>query len=340
MRPEGNVAMLTSRSIDRRRRTRSVARWPLVGLAAALLVIGTAEASAGASAGNQWPATVVAGEATQSGAVWYVQANGAVTVDVRADFHGGAYRTPLAQPITGIGVMPNANGYWLVGADGGVFAYGDAHFYGSMAATHLNQPVVGIASTEDGHGYWLVAADGGIFTFGDAHFFGSLGGTPLDQPIVGISATRSGKGYRLVARDGGVFTFGDATYRGSLGGQGFNDVVGLAPTPSGNGYWILRKFGGTYCNNPRFSCFATSGPDFMTGSFVPGPSVYNFGDARKLVPSFVEAGYGGFPLLDSDFIGNPAVAIVANRTAQGFLILRAKIESGSVGIGGAVPSPH
>jgi hypothetical protein len=170
-----------------------------------------------------------------------------------------------------------------------------------MATTHLNQPVVGIASTKDGRGYWLAAADGGIFTFGNAHYFGSLAGRRLDQPIVGISATVSGNGYRLVARDGGVFTFGDARYHGSIGGRGLTDVLGFTPTTSGNGYWILRKFGDTYCNGVT-TC-------------VAGPSVDNFGDARDWPrPSFSS---------DYDFNGNPAVAIVANSTSHGYIILRA-----------------
>ena len=254
-------------------------------------------------------------------------------MDVRADFHGGAYSTRLAQPIAGIAVLTNASGYWLVAADGGVFSYGDAHYYGSMAATRLNQPIVGIASTKDGHGYWLVAADGGVFTFGHAHFFGSLAGSHLDQPIVGISATRSGNGYRLVARDGGVFTFGDATFRGSLGGTGLTDVVGLAPTPSGNGYWMLRKLGGTtqtYQGCTLLPC----GPQT-----IATPSVYNFGDAPNLpAPSFlIPSGYGP-PHIDPDFIGNPAVAIVANAVAPGYVILRAK--SGTYGWAGAIPNPN
>jgi hypothetical protein len=321
----------TSTPIGKRRRARSLARWPVVGLAAALLVVGTAEASAAVSAGNHWSATVVAGQAIESGAVWAVQANGTVTAYPLNNFHGGAYSTPLAQPITGIAAMPNGNGYWLVAADGGVFSYGDAHFYGSMAAAHLNQPVVGIASTKDGRGYWLVAADGGIFTFGDAHFFGSLGGMRLDEPIVGISATWSGRGYRLVARDGGVFTFGDATYHGSLGGTGLTDVLGMAQTPSGNGYWILRKLGGTghvtqFCNG--MPCGALP---------VDIPSVYNFGDARNLPVSFPNVASGG-RFLDLDFSGDPAVAIVGNPVAQGFFVLRAT--GPDVGFAGAPPYPH
>ena len=319
----------------------------MVGLAAALLLVGlvagAAEASAGGSAGNQWPATVVAGAATPvSTGVWAAQANGVVTVyDLKNGVHGDAQRTPLAQPITGIAATPTGNGYWLVAADGGVFAYGDAHFYGSIAPTHLNQPVVGIASTKDGRGYWLAAADGGMFTFGDAHFYGSMGTRHLNQPVVGISATRSGKGYRLVARDGGVFTFGDAAYRGSLGGRGLTDVVGLAPTPSGNGYWILRRLGGTY------SCgidIAVGGCPPVPPMFVlpdlPGPLVYNFGDARKLQPVFAQFGLGGRPVYDDpDFIVDPAVAIVANPASQGYVILRA--ENGTTGYSIlAVPNPQ
>ena len=62
--------METSTPIGTQRRRRRLARWPVVGLAAALLVLGTAEASFGVPAANPWPATVVAGQATKSGAVW------------------------------------------------------------------------------------------------------------------------------------------------------------------------------------------------------------------------------------------------------------------------------
>jgi hypothetical protein len=62
-----------------------------------------------------------------------------------APFFGslGAYK--LAQPVVGVGVTNDANGYWLVGADGGVFAFGDAPFDGSMAQRRLNAAVRGMA---------------------------------------------------------------------------------------------------------------------------------------------------------------------------------------------------
>jgi hypothetical protein len=335
---------VNSTSIDRRR-TRSFARGPVIGLAAVLLLVGSATAaSAEGVSGNQWPATVVAGATTPvSTGIWSAQANGVVTVhDLQGGFHGDARRTPLAQPIAGIAATPTGNGYWLVAADGGVFSYGDAHFYGSMAAQHLNQPVVGIASTKDGRGYWLAAADGGIFTFGDAHFYGSMAASHLDQPIAGVTATRSGKGYRLVAGDGGIFTFGDATYRGSLGGQGLNDVVGFAPTPSGNGYWILRRFGGMYSCGVNITIGGCDlGPSTSFPPNIPGPSVYNFGDAQNAQPVFARVGFGGhFLYNDPDFMVDPAVAIMANPATQGYPIQGYVIDRAQNRTGGYSLAPN
>jgi hypothetical protein len=311
-------------------------RWTFVLLTAAALVAAT---GTGASAANQWPVTVVAEAHGPAGRPsWIAWANGGGKTYRRGDFYGGAGQLSLAQPIVGIAATRSGKGYRLVARDGGIFAFGDAHFYGSMGATHLNQPIVGIATTKSGRGYWLAAADGGIFTFGDARFLGSLGGTHLDQPIVGITATRSGNGYRLVARDGGVFTFGDATYQGSLGGQGVSDVVGLAPTPSGNGYWILRALGGTYCSDPMFGCpdgppTFIPYPGYVPGKYITGPSVYNFGDAKKLPPFFGHAGFGGRPVYEYDFSANPIVAIASNPVHQGYSILRAK--HGTYGFAGS-----
>lgn len=171
-----------------------------------------------------------------------------------------------------------------------------------------------------------------VKAFGDAAFAGSTNEGTFNQPIVGIAGTKSGHGYWEVASDGGVFTFGDATYRGSLGGQGITDVVGFSPTPSGNGYWILRKGGGTY------SCAVQYGgcPDRSSTS-VAGPSVENFGDARRLPePAFVSVA-SGRPVYDYDFSGNPVVAIVANPLAQGYFILRSS--PGTFGVAGAILTP-
>ncbi len=308
-------------------RVRKVGRWTLLMPTVALLV---AVSGAGASAANGWPTSFVAAATSPTGqSVFGVRANGAVAAFC-GHFHGDARREALAKPITGIASSPTGKGYWLAAADGGVFSYGDARFLGSMAGTHLNAPIVGIASTKDGHGYWLAAADGGIFTFGDARFLGSMARARLDQPIVGIMATRSGKGYRLLARDGGVFDFGDATYEGSLGGTGNTDIIGFSPTPSGNGYWILRNNGGRYQN------FRYPGPEPQPG-YVDGPSVANFGDARKLPgPSFFFVDGVGKPEQDVDFVHNPARAIVpSNPVRQGYVIVRG---SGThFGLAGAPP---
>ena len=112
---------------------------------------------------------------------------------------------PLNQPIVGMSVTQDGNGYTLVASDGGVFNYGDSQFYGSLPGVlkpgqTLNSPIEGIVNTPDGGGYWMVAADGGIFTFGDAPFLGSLGSEHLASPIAGMFA--NGNGYTLVAQDG------------------------------------------------------------------------------------------------------------------------------------------
>ena len=313
-------------------------RGTFVGLAVVLLVAGSsAGTGAGASTANHLPTRAVAAALTPTGLpAFLVRANGKVETGRSGAFHGDARRLPLAQPITGIATTSTGDGYWLVAADGGVFSYGDAGFHGSMAGTHSNAPVVGMAATKDGQGYWLVASDGGVFSFGDARFFGSLAGHRLNQPIIGITATRSGKGYRLVARDGGVFTFGDASFEGSLGGLGITDVIGLAPTPSGHGYWILRRTGATYPSCVAGGC--PSGPPMsvLIPSSVIGPSVDNFGDARRLFgPNFVVPGTSGHPIYDYDFTRDPVVAIVANPVQQGYLIFRE--DFGRFGWAGALP---
>ncbi len=116
----------------------------------------------------------------------------------------------LNEPIPGMSVSGDGQGYTLVANDGGVFSFGDAAFYGSIPGVlgpgkSLNKPIEGIVTTPDGGGYWLVASDGGIFTFGDAPFLGSLGGQNLASPIAGMFA--NGNGYTLVAQDGTLYPF-------------------------------------------------------------------------------------------------------------------------------------
>jgi hypothetical protein len=79
---------------------------------------------------------------------------------------------PLARPVVGLSVTPDARGYRLVASDGGIFAFGEAPFDGSMGGQPLARPIVGTVSTPTGSGYWMVASDGGIFAF-DAPFLGS-----------------------------------------------------------------------------------------------------------------------------------------------------------------------
>jgi hypothetical protein len=314
-------------------------RGMFVGLAVGLLLAGSS-VGAGAATANHLPTRAVAAAASLPRGLpfFLVRANGKVDASRTDVLRGDARHVPLAQPMTGIATTPTGDGYWLVAADGGVFSFGDAHFYGSTAGRPLNAPIVGIAATKDGRGYWLVASDGGVFTFGDARFFESLAGHRLNQPVIGITATRSGKGYRLLGRDGGVFTFGDATFEGSLGGRGFSDAIGLAPTPSGHGYWILRKAGATYPSCVARGCPSEPSSPVAGPSSVVGPSVDNFGDARKLFgPNFVVPGTSGHPMYDSDFTRDPVVAIVANPAQQGYYVLRE--DSGRYGWAGELLRP-
>ena len=64
----------------------------------------------------------------------------------------------LNEPIVGIAVTADNNGYYLVAADGGVFVFGDAGFRGSSFGAPLNSPAVGIAV--DSSGYGLVHGNG------------------------------------------------------------------------------------------------------------------------------------------------------------------------------------
>ena len=154
-----------------------------------------------------------------------------------ASFYGSV-SGPLNEPIVGIAVTPDNQGYWMVASDGGVFAFGDAKYYGSMGGIRLNQPIVGMAPDDATGGYWLVASDGGVFSF-NAPFYGSTGAIKLNQPIVGMEAAPDGSGYRFVASDGGVFCF-NLPFVGSLGANPPpSPIAGMAP--SGNdGYWLVE----------------------------------------------------------------------------------------------------
>ena len=131
----------------------------------------------------------------------------------------------LNEPIVGIAVTADNNGYYLVAADGGVFAFGDAVFRGSSFGAPLNSPAVGIAL--DSSGYGLVHSNGWVSSFAGADV--SFDPVPLlNAPVVGIASTPGGEGFRLVAADGEVFC-SQATFLGSMGGQPLNaSVVGIA----------------------------------------------------------------------------------------------------------------
>jgi hypothetical protein len=254
----------------------------VVALACAGLSTAVRAAPAFAS-GNPFPLTPVAGFSTSDGnGFWLTYADGAVSTNGSAAFHGDASQLALAGPVVGGAVARSGSGYWLVASDGGIFTYGSAQFFGSTGALHLNQPVFSMAPSKLGNGYWLVARDGGIFTFGDAHFYGSTGGIHLSQPIIGITTSPTGKGYRMVAKDGGIFSFGDVPFYGSLPSRGLHttDVVGMASTPTGKGYWIARADG----------------------------TVYNFGDAGN---------FGLYTRSQCD----PIVGIFSNPKRQGYRLL-------------------
>jgi hypothetical protein len=190
---------------------------------------------------SQPPAVAVAEETVSNGSEGYltVTAKGIVTAS-GAEFYG-SITTPLNQPIVGIAVTPDNQGYWLVASDGGVFAFGDAQYYGGMGGKHLNQPIVGMAADDATGGYWLVAADGGIFSF-NAPFYGSTGNIVLNKPIIGMEAAPNGSGYRFVASDGGVFCF-NLPFVGSLGANPpASPIEGLAPSGT-NGYWLVEHDG-------------------------------------------------------------------------------------------------
>jgi hypothetical protein len=91
------------------------------------------------------------------------------------------------QPVVGITVDPDGDGYWLVGADGGVFTF-DAPFRGSLPAIapfeELFAPVT--AMVPFGNGYLLLGADGGVFNFSNQPFSGSAS-LLANTPITGIA---------------------------------------------------------------------------------------------------------------------------------------------------------
>jgi hypothetical protein len=91
------------------------------------------------------------------------------------------------QPVVGITVDPDGDGYWLVGADGGVFTF-DAPFRGSLPAIvpfeQLFAPVTEMVPF--GNGYLLLGADGGVFNFSNQPFSGSASQL-ANTPITGIA---------------------------------------------------------------------------------------------------------------------------------------------------------
>jgi len=268
-----------------------------------------------AAAANPWPQQVVNGFSTPTGhGFWLVYANGAVTTQGDAQYHGGASALPLNGPIEGGAVAPSGTGYWLVAYDGGVFTYGSARFHGSMGGHHLNLPVFSMAATKSGRGYWLVARDGGIFSFGDAKFHGSTGGLKLNQPINGITTSPTGNGYRMVARDGGIFSFGDVPFYGSLPGRGVNvsDVVGMAPTPTNKGYWIARSGGqvDAFGDAKNLGSYAATGCDPVSAIFS-NPKTQGY---RLVLQSGATRAFGSAPG-GSSSTGLPQPCALPSRSA-------------------------
>ncbi len=190
---------------------------------------------------SQRPAVGIAVEEVSNGSMGYLTVTAQGQVIANGTEFYGSINEPLNEPIVGIAVTPDNEGYWLVASDGGVFAFGDATYYGGMGGKHLNQPIVGMAADDATGGYWLVAADGGIFSF-NAPFYGSTGNIQLNKPIIGMEAAPNGSGYRFVASDGGVFCF-KLPYVGSLGGNPpASPIEGLAPSGS-TGYWLVEHDG-------------------------------------------------------------------------------------------------
>ena len=60
-----------------------------------------------------------------------------------APFYGSMGGKPLNQPMVGMKLTADGQGYWTMASDGGVFSFGDASFLGSMGGIPLNKPVVG-----------------------------------------------------------------------------------------------------------------------------------------------------------------------------------------------------
>jgi hypothetical protein len=241
---------------------------------------------------------------------------------------------------------PGGHGYWLVGSDGGVFAFGGAQFYGSTGSLRLQRPIVSIAATRDGGGYWLVASDGGIFSFGDAGFYGSIPGLgiapagstdpgpKLNAPIVGMVPSTTGEGYFLVASDGGVFAFGDARFEGScpgIGGCG-SPVVAVQPDASGNGYWVATSLGPVYrFGDDPGSCVGEPPLELPPGVVDSVTSAVNTADdggcyilyASGSVANSGDAALFPGQAIEANAVANPATAIVATDSLQGFWVFTA-----------------
>jgi hypothetical protein len=138
---------------------------------------------------------IISAQPTVDGAGAYAIGSDGGVFTYNSSFLGSVYdaiakvhRVPVGairpdQPIVGITVDPDGNGYWLVGADGGVFTF-DTPFRGSLPAIvpfeDLFAPVTDMVPF--GNGYLLLGADGGVFNFSNLPFAGSasqLANTPI-----------------------------------------------------------------------------------------------------------------------------------------------------------------
>ena len=72
----------------------------------------------------------------------------------------------LAQPIVGMAVSPDGNGYWMVASDGGIFTFGAAGFYGSLGGHIIMWPILGMIVEPTGIGYQIVNFVGTATVFG------------------------------------------------------------------------------------------------------------------------------------------------------------------------------
>lgn len=177
---------------------------------------------------------------------WGVTPWGQVYTDgSKAGHYGDMNGQRLNQPVRGMAITSNGEGYWLFAGDGGIFTFGNARFLGSTGGMGIPAPIVAMAATPTGGGYWMTGADGSQYAFGDAKLLGSMRGTRLNQPVVGMVPTPTGKGYWMVARDGGIFTFGDARFKGSTGGRVLaHPIVGMLT--NGAGYTLVDEAGNIY----------------------------------------------------------------------------------------------